>query len=153
MRPNSTVATAKTLLYARVPAGVSPRLTWMMYEVMVCTGTSGLSVRIGRMPAAIATSIVSPMARETARIHAAMIPDIDDGITTRKAICNRVDPKPWAAIRKWPGTARIASSLSDATNGRIITPITMPGDKALKPARDGMALCSSGVTVSRAKYP
>ena len=105
----------------------------------------------GCCPAAIATIIVSPMARETARMNAAVIPENAAGTTTRRLVCIRVAPSAYEPSRNPCGTPRIASSASDDTSGRIMMPMTMPGPSALKPASDGMKRCRSGVTKSSAK--
>ena len=44
------------------------------------------------MPAAIATTIVSPTARDMPRMYAAVMPENDDGKITRNAVCIRVAP-------------------------------------------------------------
>ena len=90
---NNTDATAKILWYANVPAGVSPRLIWTIYEVMVWMGTRGFRVKEGFMPAAIATSMVSPIALDIAKIKAAMIPDTAAGSKMVKATWNREEPR------------------------------------------------------------
>jgi PKD repeat protein len=46
------------------------------------------------------------------------------------------------------GTLRNASSLNEVTSGRIIIPITMPGESALKPESVGIIFCNNGVTVT-----
>ena len=114
-------------------------------------GTSGLAVSRGCWPAAMATIIVSPMAREIARITAAETPDSAAGSTTPVAACSRVAPSANAPSRRPCGTAENASSHSDETSGRIIRPITRPGPSALKPASPGTHVRSQGVTNSSAK--
>jgi hypothetical protein len=51
-----------------------PRLTWTMYAVIVAAWSRGSNVSVGCMPAAIATTIVSPIAREMPRMYAAASP-------------------------------------------------------------------------------
>ncbi len=63
-----------------------------MYAVIVSTGTRGSSVSRGCCPAAMATIIVSPIARDTARTHAADTPENAAGSTTRSAASMRVAP-------------------------------------------------------------
>ena len=118
---------------------------------MVSIGTNGLPVRRGCWPAAIATIIVSPIARDTARMKAAVMPENAAGTTTLSAVCMRVAPSAYEPSRRPCGTARIASSDSDDTSGRIIRPITSPGLSALKPERVGKTCCRIGVTNVRAK--
>ena len=105
----------------------------------------------GCWPAAIATIIVSPTARDTARMNAAVMPEKAAGTTTLSAVCMRVAPSAYEPSRKPCGTARIASSDSDDTSGRIIRPITRPGLSALKPDSVGKICWSSGVTNVSAK--
>jgi hypothetical protein len=49
---------------------------------MVSTGTRGSRVNRGCWPAAMATIMVSPMARETPRMTAAAMPEKAEGSTT-----------------------------------------------------------------------
>ena len=88
VKRKSVIATAKIVLYESVPYGVSPWLTCTIYAVMVETGFSGLIVRLGSCPAAIATIIVSPIAREKARMIEAIIPENADGKTTESDTCS-----------------------------------------------------------------
>jgi len=67
--------TAKSVWYSRVPVGVSPRLTWTMKAVIVSMGTRGSSVKRGCWPAAMATIIVSPIARDRPRMNEAAMPE------------------------------------------------------------------------------
>ncbi len=97
------------------------------------------------------TIIVSPTARERPRITAAPMPEKAVGTTTRKTVARRLAPSASEASRRLRGTAWSASSLSEATIGRIITPITSPGLRALKPASPGTTRWSTGVTSSSAK--
>ena len=100
----------------------------------------GFQVRIGCWPAAIATIIVSPTARETARMKAAVMPENAAGTTTRRLVCILVAPSAYDPSRRPFGTARIASSLSDDTSGRIMIPMTIPGLSALKVVSVGRTL-------------
>ena len=59
---------------------------------IVAAGSVGLKVRFGIMPAAIATTIVSPTAREMPRMYAAAMPEKAPGTTTLSAVCSRVAP-------------------------------------------------------------
>ena len=84
-------------------------------------------------------------------MKAAVMPENAAGTTTFNAVCIRVAPSAYEPSRSPRGTARIASSESDDTSGRIINPITSPGLNALKPESVGKKVCSSGVTNVRAK--
>ena len=75
----------------------------------------------------MATIIVSPIARDTARMNAAVMPENAAGTTTRRLVCILVAPSAYEPSRSPRGTPRIASSASDETSGRIMMPITMPG--------------------------
>ena len=75
---------------------------------------SGSSVRLGCWPAAIATTIVSPTAREMPSTKAAATPEIAAGSTTLIAVSNLVAPSASEPSRRPLGTARKASSLSEA---------------------------------------
>ena len=54
-------------------------------------------------PAASATTMVSPIARETARIIAATMPEIAAGTTTRMLVVSRRAPSPYDASRSDDG--------------------------------------------------
>ena len=82
---------------------------------MVAAGSIGLKVRLGCIPAATARIIVSPTARDTARMNAAAMPETALGITTLYAVCSRVAPMAKLPSRSDIGTERIASSESDDT--------------------------------------
>jgi hypothetical protein len=95
------------------------------------------------------------MARDMPRITAPMTPDTAAGTTTRKAVSSRVAPIAKEPSRIERGTARMASSDSEAMYGMIINPITRPAPSKLN---DGSSMpkgrshcCSSGVTNSSAK--
>src|SRR5690606_15088773 len=88
----SVSPTAKMVLYSTEPNGASPRLIWTMYAVMVWMLSSGFSVRFGVEPAAIATAIVSPIARESASRKDAMMPESAAGTTVRVATSYFVAP-------------------------------------------------------------
>ena len=70
--------------------------------VIVCPGSSGLSSNSDPPvpPAAMATIIVSPMARETPSRSAAMMPDTAAGTTTRRLVVRLLAPSPYAASRR-----------------------------------------------------
>lgn len=129
-----------------------------MNEVMVWTLFKGFKVTWGVAPAAMVTAMVSPTAREMARINAAMIPLNAAGVTTLVITSNFVAPKEYAASRNDLGTARMASSLMDATVGMIIIPKTIEALNALKkltskPSHFSITVLINGVTKLKAKYP
>ena len=59
---------------------------------MVSIGTNGLSVKFGFCPAAMVTIIVSPIARDTAKMNADTIPDKAAGTTTKVDTSSLVEP-------------------------------------------------------------
>ena len=122
-----------------------------MNDVIVAAGSIGFSVKFGCWPAATATTIVSPTARDTPSTYAATMPDNAAGTTTVSEVRNRVAPIAYAPSRKCIGTARMASSATELMYGVIMMPMTMPGPSMLKPGRFGRNFCSSGVTNSSAK--
>src|SRR5215204_5744491 len=97
---------------------------------MVSTGTRGSSVKVGFWPAAIATIIVSPTARDDASTTAATIPESAAGNTTL-----------------------VATSLRLVTSGVIMIPITSPALIELKVLNPVNHVCNSGVTNVSAKKP
>ena len=60
---------------------------------MVSIGTNGFSVKLGFCPAAMVTIIVSPMARDTARMNADIMPERAAGTTTRVETSSLVEPR------------------------------------------------------------
>ena len=89
---NSVAPTAKIVLYSMELKGVSPRLTCTINDVMVSTATRGSKVNVDTCPAAIVTIIVSPTARDSAKMIDATIPESAAGMTTRVATSNLVEP-------------------------------------------------------------
>src|SRR5580658_9803247 len=87
------------------------------------------------LPDAMTTIIVSPMARPNPSTVAAAIPGAAAGKTTRRTVCDGVDPIASAASRYERGTARSASSDTEKTIG------TMANDKP-KPATSALSRCS-----------
>ena len=79
-------------------------------------------------PAARTTAIVSPTARDIARMIEAMIPEIAAGKTTCRTTSNRVAPIAKAPSRRPRGTARIASSEIEAMSGVMRRPTTIPAE-------------------------
>ena len=87
---NRVMPTAKMVWYPMLPAGVSPEPTCTMNAVIVWMLCKGLRVRLGVMPAARATAMVSPMARARPSKTAATTPDMAAGRTTRVLTSSRV---------------------------------------------------------------
>jgi len=129
---NKVAPTAKMDCPLIEPAGASPKLTWTMNAVMVWMLSNGLKVMRGVAPAAMVTAIVSPTAREIAKMNAAIMPLSAAGTITWTTASNRVAPREKAASRSDMGTARMASSLIDATVGIIMIPKTIDALSALK---------------------
>jgi len=65
-----------------------------MCPAMVSADAKGFSVRRGPEPAAMATIIVSPMARDMPTISAAPMPEAAAGTTMRRAVSSFVAPRP-----------------------------------------------------------
>ena len=98
---------------------------------MVSAARKGENVKLGPAPAAIATIIVSPIARDMATINAAATPERAAGNTIRTAVSNFVAPKAYEACRSEFGTAFSASSLIELTKGITRMPMTMPAEAVL----------------------
>lgn len=90
----STIPAEKIVLNSSDPCGTSPIETWTMYVVMVAIGTVGSRVNLGSSPAATATIIVSPNAREIARITDTVIPENAAGTNTLNDVWNLDAPNP-----------------------------------------------------------
>ena len=124
--------------------------------VMVWPGSKGSNERSEppEAPAAIATTIVSPMAREMPRTIAATIPEMAAGTTTRVAVVTRRAPRPYDASRSGAGTALIASSETEAMSGIVRTPTATAAAAKLKPLAPGTrAWMMVGLMNVRAKKP
>ena len=67
----------------RRPVEMSPPAVCAMNAVIVWWNSSGLRLMLGWPPPAMATIMVSPMAREIPRMKAAEMPDRAAGTTTR----------------------------------------------------------------------
>src|SRR5688572_6244265 len=101
---------------------MSPKKAWTMYPVSVWMLLSGFAVSWGVDPAAMATIIVSPIAREMPRIVAAATPDNAAGRTIRTLTVSLDDPSAYAPSRRDRGTADMASSATEAMIGTIMIP-------------------------------
>ena len=98
--------------------------------------------------------MVSPKARDTAKMNEATSPEIAAGITTRTVVVILRAPKPEDASRNDIGTAFMASSEMDATSGMMRTPTPMP-EASSEPAAGPLkrVLTTLGAIHSRAKKP
>ena len=79
--------TANNVSYSRDPTRESPRAAFAMKPVIVWAPSSGLLEMFGLFPAASATIMVSPTAREIPSTTAAAIPENAAGNTTRNVVC------------------------------------------------------------------
>src|SRR5690606_2975112 len=116
----------------------------------------GSTVRLGRAPAAISTTMVSPTARDTASTIAATTPEIAAGKTTRSDTRILPAPSAYAPSRSPAGTARIASSEIDATSGTISNPTATPAtptDVGVFQGRNGNTSSASGRRNTSAHSP
>src|SRR5680860_1429073 len=107
---------------------------------MVSMLVNGFSVSLGVAPAAMVTAMVSPMARESARMNDAITPDSAAGTTVRVETSYFVAPRAYAPCRMELGTADSASSDSDETSGMIMIPTTMLALAALKMSVPGTTI-------------
>ena len=110
-------------------------------------------LKTGVEPAANETIIVSPTAREAARITDAAIPEIAAGKTILIAVSNFVAPSAYDQSRNEAGTAERASSERETIIGKIMMPTTIPALSALNNFNAGMKDCNHGVTTVKAKKP
>ena len=120
---------------ASLPATWSlPKLSPAIAAVIVWPGSSGDKWNSAppTAPAAIATTIVSPMARDIPRMRAATMPEIPPGNTTLNVVWVRCAPSPNDASRNDIGTARNASSATDAMIGTVSTPTAIPAASIVK---------------------
>ena len=126
-----------------------------MKPVIVCMPSRGSRLKFFSAPAASATIIVSPTARDMPSTTAAATPERAAGKTTRRLVCIRLAPIASDPCRIACGTAEKASSDSEAIVGMIITPRTRPAASALvKPTSMLRRSCRSvGVTKVSAKNP
>jgi hypothetical protein len=153
----STRPSAKAESVLALSNSWSPTSSMAMCTVTVVTASSGLAVMLAASPAAMTTIMVSPSAREKARIAAATMPGSAAGSTTRRIVSARVAPRERLPSRRLMGTARITSSEREETLGMIMIPITRPAASALcaatsRPSAVPMSR-TSGATVSMAKKP
>ena len=115
-----------------------PEASDAMAAVIVRLPSKGESVNrvASAAPPARKTTIVSPMARETATMKAATMPEMAAGTTTVVAVAILRAPRPADASRKESGTAAMASSEMEATRGMVRMPTPIPA-AASEPARAG----------------
>ena len=86
--------TAKIDKYFMLPCSMSPFDVETMYAVIVSIPLVGLKVRIGLEPAARVTAMVSPRARERARMKEATMPESAAGTTIFIVVSALVAPRP-----------------------------------------------------------
>ena len=123
-----------------------------MKAVIVAAGSIGLNVKFGCMPAATATTIVSPTARETPSMYAATMPDKRGGHhDAQRGLQLASRPSRTRLRASSIGTARIASSPTELMYGTIMRPMTMPALEHVEARQVGQNFCSIGVTNSSAK--
>ena len=133
---------------------MSPENACTMNPVIVCMGSRGLAVNCGLEPAASATIIVSPTARDIARMNDATTPEMAAGTTICQETSSFVPPKAYAPSRSDRGTARIASSLNEATSGIVMMPTAIPAASALKgPISTNIGFSTCGRMNVTAKNP
>ncbi len=123
--------------------------------VIVRPGSRGLVSKawLPAAPPAMKTTIVSPMARETARMAAATSPETDAGSTTLTTVVSLRAPKPSLASRNALGTARRASSDTDATSGMERMPTAIPAVVRLKSPASKKRCTIEGEITEMAKNP
>src|SRR5665647_259891 len=88
---------------------------------------------MGKLPQTINTAMVSPKARDTARITAAKIPGKVLRRITNLLVCHLVAPNERAASLNSRGTAEKISTNKLMSNGKIITPNTIPPANTVYP--------------------
>ena len=116
-----------------------------MAAVIVRPPSNGSSVNraASAAPPAMKTTMVSPMALETATMKAATMPEMAAGNTTVVAVVILRAPSPAEASRSESGTAAMASSEIEATSGIVRMPTPMPAaasDPALLGANSSQTL-------------
>ena len=74
-------------------------------------------LRFGKFPAATATIMVSPMARDIPRMKDAVIPESAAGTTTFVTVSYFVAPRAYAPSRK-PAWHRVEGVLANGSHGR-----------------------------------
>ena len=79
---------------AALPADASPLTVWAMEAVRVWIEVKKFQVILGLLPAAMVTAMVSPTAREKARITEVAMPDRAAGTTTRRLTWRLEEPRP-----------------------------------------------------------
>src|SRR6476619_5709549 len=98
---------------------------------MVSAGSSGFVTIVGLDPAASATIMVSPTAREAARMNDATMPERAAGTMILVDTSRLVAPSAYAPSRIERGTERIESSDSEAIRGMIMMPTAIEAASTL----------------------
>ena len=99
----------------------------------------------------MATIIVSPIARDTARMNAAVMPENAAGTTTRRLVCILVAPSAYAPSRRPRGTPlhRVLGERRDQRQDHDAHDDA--GAERVEAGETGNNRCRSGVTNSSAK--
>ena len=120
----STAETNKTLY--KVPWYGASGISTAMFADRVLNPLKGLKLRIGVLPVAIKTIIVSPTALPKPIIIAENIPGLAVGKTTRIEVCHLVAPRASEAEVRCCGTLDNASSQIVKMIGMTANPIAKP---------------------------
>ena len=124
-----------------------------MNAVIVWMLSRGSIDSCGFVPPASTTIIVSPIARDMARMIEAITPDSAAGNTTLRTTSHLVAPIAYAPSRRPRGTARIASSDREAMTGVTSSPTIRPAESALNVPTPNSGLRITGVRKLIAKNP
>ncbi len=128
---SSTPARAMTEL---VPMPGAASANWLtMADPRVAPGAMSEWGTAGLLPMTMATAMLSPRARPTAKVRAAAIPERAPGKTTSRTICQRVAPSAMAASRSAMATPERAVRLKATTVGRVMTASTTEASRMLGP--------------------
>ena len=95
--------------------------------------------------------MVSPIALEIAKTNEEAMPENAAGTMTWVDTSNWVEPKAYAPCRMLFGTAIIASSLKEATIGKVMIPTAILALKALNISVCGKNVLNKGVINVKAK--
>ena len=130
----SKSSTAPRAMIELVPIPGEASANWLtMAEPRVAPGVVSDSGMAGRLPITMATAMLSPRARPTDRVTAALTPARAAGKTARRTTCHLVAPSAMAASRSATGTAAKAVRLRATMVGRVITARTAEARRMLGP--------------------
>ena len=119
-------------------------------------GRTGSSRDWGSMaapPAAMSTTMVSPMARDMPSMMAVPMPDRAAGTTTRTMVSQRVAPSAREASRRERGTARRASSETEQMVGRLMMASTSEALSRLRPVAAPSTSWRMGASTTMPRKP